>query len=149
LDEVVLEHIGSSWLAGPGAAYRTQVPLSPGLHGSAKLLVTEADTALALRSGEVEVLGTPRVIALAEEAAMAAVADRLPAGQTTVGMRVQIDHLAPTSIGSSVAAEATLEKVEGRRLTFTISVSDHCGLVAAGKVTRVIVETERFLEKAR
>ena len=48
-----------------------------------------------------------------------------------------------------MAAEATLEKVEGRRLTFTVSVTDHCGLVAAGKVTRVIVETERFLDKAR
>jgi predicted thioesterase len=145
----VVEHVGSSWLAGQGAAYRTQVPLSPGLHGSAKLVVTLDDTALALKSGEVEVLGTPRLIALAEEATVAALADRLPAGQTTVGMRVQIDHLHPTNVGSSVAAEATLEKVEGRRLTFTVSVSDHCGLVAAGKVTRVVVETDRFLEKAR
>jgi fluoroacetyl-CoA thioesterase len=112
-------------------------------------VVTHDDTAIALRSGEVAVLGTPRVIALAEEAAMVAVADQLPAGQTTVGMRVQIDHLAPTNVGSSVAAEATLEKVEGRRLTFTVSVTDQCGLVAAGKVTRVVVETERFLDKAR
>jgi predicted thioesterase len=125
------------------------VPLTPGLHGSAKLVVAHEDTAVALRSGEVLVLGTPRVIALAEEAAINAVGDRLPLGQTTVGMRVQIDHLAPTSVGSSVAAEATLEKVEGRRLTFTVSVTDQCGLVAAGKVTRVVVETERFLDKAR
>ncbi len=125
------------------------MPLTPGLHGSAKLVVGEGDTARALRSGDVDVLGTPRLIALVEEAAVTAVADLLVAGQTTVGMRVQIDHLAPTNVGSSVAAEATLEKVEGRRLTFTVSVSDHCGLVAAGKVTRVIVETEKFLEKAR
>lgn len=125
------------------------MPLSPGLHGSAKLVVADADTARALKSGEVDVLGTPRLIALVEEASVAAVADLLPAGHTTVGMRVQVDHLAPTNVGSSVAAEATLEKVEGRRLTFTVSVSDHCGLVAAGKVTRVIVETAHFLEKAR
>ena len=125
------------------------MPLSPGLHGSAKLVVTHEDTAVALRSGEVPVLGTPRLISLMEEAAVIAVGDRLPAGQTTVGMRVQVDHLAPTSVGSSVAAEATLEKVEGRRLTFTVSATDQCGLVAAGKVTRVVVETERFLEKAR
>ena len=125
------------------------MPLTPGLHGSAKLVVTHEDTAVALHSGEVPVLGTPRVIALAEEAAMVAVVNQLPAGQTTVGMRVQIDHLAPTNVGSSVAAEATLERVEGRRLTFTISVTDQCGLVAAGKVTRVVVETERFLDKAR
>lgn len=125
------------------------MPLSPGLHGTAKLVVAYEDTAVALKSGEVPVLGTPRVIALVEEAALAAVSDQLPKGHTTVGMRVQVDHLAPTNVGSSVAAEATLEKVEGRRLTFTVSVSDHCGLVAAGKVTRVVVETERFLEKAR
>jgi len=125
------------------------VPLTPGLHGSAKLVVADADTARALKSGEVDVLGTPRLIALVEEASVAAVAELLPAGHTTVGMRVQVDHLAPTNVGSSVAAEATLEKVEGRRLTFTVSVSDHCGLVAAGKVTRVIVETAHFLDKAR
>jgi predicted thioesterase len=125
------------------------VTLTPGLHGSAKLVVADGDTARALKSGEVDVLGTPRLIALVEEAAVAAVADLLPAGHTSVGMRVQIDHLAPTNVGSSVAAEATLERVEGRRLTFTVSVSDHCGLVAAGKVTRVVVETEHFLDKAR
>lgn len=123
--------------------------LLPGLHGSVKLVVGDEDTAVAYRSGTVPVLATPRLIALCEEAALFALTDVLPAGQTTVGMRVQIDHLAPTSVGSSVAAEATLEKVEGRRLTFTVSVSDHGGLVAAGKVTRVIVETDRFLEKAR
>lgn len=102
-----------------------------------------------MRSGDVPVLATPRLIALCEEAALAAVAGQISLGHTTVGMRVQIDHLAPTSVGSSVAAEATLERVEGRRLTFTVTVNDHCGLVAAGKVTRVVVETERFLDKAR
>jgi fluoroacetyl-CoA thioesterase len=125
------------------------MPIGPGLHGSAKLVVAEDDTAVAMRSGEVHVLATPRVIALCEEAAVAAVADHVAIGQTTVGMRVQIDHLHPTSVGTSVAAEATLERVEGRRLTFTVTVNDPCGLVAAGKVTRVVVETERFLDKAR
>jgi predicted thioesterase len=125
------------------------MPIGPGLHGSAKLVVGDDDTAVAMRSGEVLVLATPRVIALCEEAAIAAVADHVPGGQTTVGMRVQIDHLHPTSVGTSVAAEATLERVEGRRLTFTVTVNDPCGLVAAGKVTRVVVETERFLDKAR
>lgn len=112
-------------------------------------MVTDADTAVAMRSGDVPVLATPRLIALCEEATVAAVVDHLAVGQTTVGMRVQVDHLAPTSVGSEVAAEATLERIEGRRLTFTVSVSDHCGLVAAGKVTRVLVETDRFLDKAR
>lgn len=123
--------------------------LGPGLHGSAKLVVGEADTAIAMKSGDVPVLATPRLIALCEEASVAAVADQVPPGQTTVGMRVQVDHLAPTIVGSAVAAEATLERIEGRRLTFTVTVNDTCGLVAAGKVTRVVVETERFLDKAR
>ena len=123
--------------------------LRTGLHGSAKLIVGEDDTAPAHHSGAVDVLATPRLVALCEEATMVAIGDRLPVGQTSVGMRIQVDHLAPTSIGSSVAAEATLERIQGRRLTFTVSVSDHRGLVAAGKVTRVVVETERFLEKAR
>ena len=62
-------------------------------------------------------------------------------------MRVQLDHLAPTAIGTEVTAEATLEKVEGRRLTFTVSVRDARGLVAAGKVTRVVVDRAAFLAK--
>lgn len=111
------------------------------------MTVGEADTAVALRSGDVPVLATPRVVALAEEASCQAVAGELDEGQTTVGMRVQLDHLAPTGVGGSVTAEASLEKVEGRRLVFTVTVSDGHGLVAAGKITRVVVETERFLKK--
>lgn len=125
------------------------MPVQPGLAAQVAMEVTDADTALALRSGEVAVLGTPRVVALAEEAAMAAVAAQLAGGETTVGMRVQLDHLHPSVVGATVTAAATLEKVEGRRLTFTVSITDHCGLIAAGKVTRVIVDTEKFLDKAR
>jgi fluoroacetyl-CoA thioesterase len=98
-------------------------------------------------SGDVPVLATPRLIALCEEATLRAVAPVVPEGHTTVGMRVQLDHLVPSAVGSSVTAEATLEKIEGRRLTFTVSASDDRGLVAAGMVTRVVVDVERFLEK--
>ncbi|MCB1030574.1 MAG: thioesterase [Acidimicrobiales bacterium] len=100
-----------------------------------------------MRSGDVPVLATPRLIALVEEAAVVAVAGNLSEGETTVGMRVQLDHLAPTAVGTTVSASAKLEKVEGRRLTFSVSVSDTRGLVAAGKITRVIVERDRFMEK--
>jgi fluoroacetyl-CoA thioesterase len=120
----------------------------PGLTGRAQLDVEADDTAEAFGSGDVPVLGTPRVVALCEQAAITALGAVLAATQTSVGMRVQIDHLAPTAVGGSVTADATLEKVEGRRLTFTVSVSDRCGLVAAGRVTRVVVERERFLSKA-
>lgn len=125
------------------------MPLEPGLAGAVDLVVTDADTATAMRSGSVDVLATPRVVALCEEAACVAVAGHLDEGETTVGMRVQLDHLAPTHVGSSVRAEATLEKVEGRRLLFAVSVNDGAGLVAAGKITRVRVDAARFLDKAR
>jgi predicted thioesterase len=125
------------------------VPLEPGLAAEVAIAVTDDDTAIALGSGEVPVLGTPRVVALVEEAAVKALESRLPPGQTTVGMRVQLDHLAPTAVGHKVRAEATLKEVEGRRLTFAVAVHDERGLVAAGKVTRVIVDIDRFMDKAR
>jgi fluoroacetyl-CoA thioesterase len=125
------------------------VPVEPGLSGSSVLTVTEADTASAMRSGDVPVLATPRVLALCEEATVQALDGRLPSGTTSVGMRVQIDHVQPTAIGGRVEAEAVLEKVEGRRLTFVVRASDERGTVAEGRVVRVVVERERFLEKLR
>ena len=130
-------------------AYRTPVHLEPGLTAEVLLAVTDDDTAIALRSGEVPVLATPRVVAMVEEAAIKALETRLDPGTTTVGMRVQLDHLAPTAVGHKVRAEATLREVEGRRLVFAVSVRDERGLVAAGKVTRVIVDIDRFLDKAK
>jgi predicted thioesterase len=123
--------------------------LAPGLTASVTLVVAEADTALALGSGDVPVLGTPRVIALAEQASIEAIASDLPDGRTSVGYQVQLAHLTPTAVGGTVVAEATLEQVEGRRLTFRVSVNDARGLVAAGRITRVIVERARFLERAQ
>jgi predicted thioesterase len=123
------------------------VKLAAGLKGEARLVVGEDDTARALGSGSVEVLGTPRLVALMEEATVNAVEGRLDPSVTTVGMRVQVDHLQPTPVGAEVFAEAYLDKVEGRRITFTVTASDSGGLVAAGKVTRVMVDVNRFMSK--
>ena len=125
------------------------MPIQTGLTASVDLVVAADDTAPAFGSGSVPVLATPRLVALCEEAAVQAIDGQLGTGETSVGMRVQFDHLAPTMVGSLVTAEATLEKVAGRRLTFTVSASDPRGLIAAGKVTRVVVDVERFLDKAR
>ncbi len=73
--------------------------LEPGLVGSATLTVSDDDTAIALGSGDVPVLATPRVVLLAEEATVLALEGRLPAGRTSVGYRVQLDHTAPTAVG--------------------------------------------------
>ncbi len=123
-------------------------PIQSGLTASVTHVVTEADTAAAMGSGDVPVLATPRVVALAEQATCAAVAGALAPDRTTVGSEVQLTHLAPTPVGGEVTADALLESVEGRRLNFKVTVSDRRGLIAAGYVTRVLVDRERFVERA-
>jgi predicted thioesterase len=124
------------------------MPVQPGLSATVELVVGDADTAIALHSGEVAVLATPRLLALCEEAAFTAVAPELAEGQTSVGMKVQLDHLAPSAVGHRVVAEAVVEKVNGRRVLFTVSVNDDRGLVAVGRVTRVVVDAAGFVAKA-
>ena len=95
--------------------------------------VTEADTAIAFRSGNVAVLATPRVVALCEEAAVARPRRLLGRDETRSACGCRSTTSQPTAVGAKVTAEATLEKVEGRRLTFTVTAHDARGLVAAGR----------------
>jgi predicted thioesterase len=120
-----------------------------GLKARVELVVGEADTAEAFHSGTVPVLATPRLVALCEEASCDAVAESLDEGTTTVAKRLQFDHLVPVGVGGTVWAEATLDRIEGRRLVFTFSVSEKDGLVAAGKLTRVVVDRTAFLGTVR
>jgi fluoroacetyl-CoA thioesterase len=122
--------------------------VQPGVAARVELTVTDADTAQALGSGDVPVLGTPRVLALAEAATVAALAPRMDSGTTTVGTHVEIDHVAATPVGRRVTALAVLAKVDGRRLHFDIVVRDGEDLVAEGRVERVVVDRQRFLAKA-
>lgn len=123
------------------------VAVEPGVSAEIELTVGEGDTAAAMGSGNVPVLATPRLVAMCEEASVASICNHLAPGETSVGHTVQLDHVAPTGVGGLVRAEATLMKVEGRRLTFNVSAYDGRGLVAVGKITRVVVRTDRFLEK--
>ncbi len=123
------------------------VSVEPGVSAEIELTVGEGDTAAAMGSGNVPVLATPRLVAMCEEASVASISGHLAPGETSVGHTVQLDHVAPTGVGGLVRAEATLMKVEGRRLTFNVSAYDGRGLVAVGKITRVVVRTDRFLEK--
>jgi fluoroacetyl-CoA thioesterase len=125
------------------------VTVKVGVHAEIEHVIELQDTAIALRTGDVPVLGTPRVVGLCEEAAVAAISPLLGPGQTSVGSRVEVAHVAPVAIGTTVRAAATLERSEGRRLVFNVSVTDACGLVAAGKVTRVVVDRELFVRNAR
>lgn len=120
------------------------MPITPGLRGSAATVVAEADTAVALGSGDVSVLGTPRVLALAEAATVGALAGHLQPGETTVGARVELDHLAPTPVGSAVRAEAELTEVSGARLIFDVVLRAGDVVAARGRIVRVVVSAAAF-----
>jgi predicted thioesterase len=125
------------------------VALQTGLSARIEMEVGEADTAEVLRTGSVPVLATPRLIALCEEASCRALDGQLPGNCTSVAKRLQFDHLVPVGIGGKVWAETTLDRIEGRRLVFTLSVSESSGLVAAGKLVRVVVDRDAFLRNVR
>ena len=122
--------------------------LTAGLTARVELTVTDADTAQAMGSGDVPVLGTPRVLALAEAATVAATAAKLTPGSTTVGTRVELEHTAPSPVGATVTATATLAKVDGRRLLFEVQVRAGDRTVAEARVERVLVDRQRFVSGA-
>jgi fluoroacetyl-CoA thioesterase len=127
--------------------------LRVGLSQRVELEVGPLDTAEELRSGDVPVLATPRLVALCEEASCRALDGYLSDDRTTVATRVQFDHRAPVGIGALVTAEAKLVRVEGRRLTFNVSASlqadAYADVIGAGRLTRVVVDRAAFLAKAR
>ena len=112
--------------------------------------VTDADTATALGSGDVPVLGTPRLIAWMEAATVRAAAGLLEPGRTTVGTAIRVDHRRATAVGGSVDVTATPPReTGGRLLTFEVQAVDGTGaVVAAGQIDRVIVDRTRFVEAA-
>lgn len=119
--------------------------ISPGLSATVVHITDEASTAIALGSGDVPVLGTPKVVALAEQAAVAALDGHLDDGVTTVGVTVAVDHIAATAVGGTVHARATVTEVDGRRIHFSIDVTDGATTVARCTHTRVVMDRERFL----
>lgn len=122
--------------------------LTPGLRASVSAVVTAVDTARALGSGDVPVLATPRLVALCEAATVAAVAPVLEPGTTTVGTRVEVDHLAASPVGSEVEAAAELVEVAGRRLRFEVVARSGDATVGRASVTRLLVDRAGFLERA-
>ena len=119
-----------------------------GLTARVELTVSDADTAQSLGSGDVPVLGTPRVLALAEAATVVALARELPSGVTTVGVHAEIEHRTATPIGRTVHATATLTKQDGPRLHFDVTVREGEKVVAEVRVRRVLLDRQRFLARA-
>lgn len=111
--------------------------------------VGEDDTALAVGSGSLPVLGTPRLLAWCEAATCAALDPGLAPGETSVGTRVQLEHLAASPVGARIEVSATTSYADGRLRRLTVSARDLGSgkVVAAGEVTRVVVDAERFLSR--
>jgi predicted thioesterase len=115
--------------------------------------VTEADTADAMGSGDVPVLATPRLLALAEAAASAAVRPQLADGLTSVGTSASVEHRRASPLGAEIVVEAELTEVDGRRLVFGFIAraadTDEDVVVGAGTVERVVLDRARFIARAQ
>jgi fluoroacetyl-CoA thioesterase len=129
-----------------------ELGLSVGLRASVRAAVTEADTAEAMGSGDVPVLATPRLLALAEAAASAAVVPQLADGLTSVGTSASVEHRRPSPLGAEIVVEAELTEVDGRRLVFGFIAraadTDEDVVVGAGTVERVVLDRARFIARA-
>jgi fluoroacetyl-CoA thioesterase len=132
--------------------------LAPGLLSFVRIVVADTDTAIAMGSGDVPVLGTPRLLALAEAAAVAAIRPSLEPGLTSVGTSAVLEHKQPSPVGAEVVVEAELTEVYGRRLVFSFiarqkrppgSHDDQDAVVGAGTLERVLVAWDQFVSRAQ
>lgn len=121
--------------------------ITEGLTHTSTLIVTAQDTALYQGSGDMEVLATPRMMALMENAAMLAVKDELPEGSTTVGGHIESSHIRPSKIGTEITATATVTKVEGKKIYFDIKAQMNDVIIGEGTHLRFIVDREKFLSR--
>jgi fluoroacetyl-CoA thioesterase len=137
----------SSDPGAPGRGPRLPVGLRATVHAA----VTGADTAEAMGSGNVPVLATPRLLALAEAATVAAVAPHLGGGLTTVGTAASLEHRKASPLGAEIVVEAELTEVDGRRLVFGFIAraggTDADVVVGAGTVERVVLDRARFIAR--
>lgn len=122
--------------------------ITVGMKGSAFTTAEREDTAREVGSGDLLVYATPCMVALMEGAACEAIADALPDTQTSVGTALTIEHTSATPVGMDVRAEAEVTEVAGKVITFTVTAYDEAGIIGTGTHKRVIVNSQKFLDKA-
>ena len=122
--------------------------ITVGLKGAVSTVVEREDTALEVGSGSLLVYATPCMVALMEGAACEAIEDCLSDNKTSVGTELNIAHLSATPVGLDVRAEAEITAVEGNTITFHVCAYDEAGKIGEGTHKRVVVSTQRFLDKA-
>jgi fluoroacetyl-CoA thioesterase len=120
----------------------------PGMSREETFFVEENQTAIQVGSGSSRVLATPWMIAFMERNAHRLLAQHLPAGQSSVGMHVDVSHLAPTPVGGSVRVRAEILAVDGLRVTFTVEAWDQVEKIGEGQHRRMVIDEERFLRRA-
>jgi fluoroacetyl-CoA thioesterase len=118
-----------------------------GAKASITMTVMDSDTAIAVGSGDLAVLGTPRLIAMCEAATVEAISALVPEGKTSVGTRVEVEHLQASAVGRQIVIEAKLESVEGRKLVFFVEARQSGALIMAGNVHRVVVDIGKFMDR--
>ena len=122
--------------------------ITVGMKGEVGTLVEREDTAKEVGSGSLLVYATPCMVALMEGAACEAIEEALSDTQTTVGIELNIQHISATPVGLEVRAEAEVVAVDGKVITFEVKAFDEAGEIGKGTHKRVIVNTQKFLEKA-
>lgn len=118
-----------------------------GMKGEVSTLAEKADTAAEVGSGSLLVYATPCMVALMEGAACEAIEAGLEENETTVGIELNIKHIAATPVGMEVRAEAEVTAVEGKIITFTLRAFDEAGEIGNGTHKRALVNSQRFLDK--
>jgi len=121
--------------------------ITVGLKGEVFTQVEREDTAREVGSGDLLVYATPCMVALMEGAACEAIAECLSDTQTTVGTGLNIEHISATPVGMEVRAEAEVTEVNGKVITFAIHAYDEAGEIGKGVHTRVLVNSQKFLDK--
>ena len=121
--------------------------IAPGLIGTTTLMVAQENTARHLGSGNVHVFATPEMVRLMEMAGVSAVDHLLPQGYRTVGMAVNVKHLAATPMGMKVTARAELVEVDGRKLHFRVEAWDEQEKIGEGTHTRAIIDVQKFSQR--
>jgi predicted thioesterase len=120
-----------------------------GAAASREYRVSESDSATAVGSGDVSVLGTPVLLAWMEAVTCQAIADSLSPEETSVGWKIQLTHALPSPIGSTITVEGEVTAVDGKKVTFAVSAHDEQGrTVGQAEITRVIVDRKRFESSA-
>jgi predicted thioesterase len=118
--------------------------ITPGLTGHAEIVVGEEHTAPRIGSGMVHVLATPVMINLMEAAALDAAEKLIPAGHQSLGIKLDVRHIAATPVGMRARATAKIVKVEGRQIDFQVEARDEKDLIGDGTHQRIVVNVERF-----